>query len=165
METVLKIRRMYQLDGQSISSIAKVTGLSRNTVRKYLRQPPSELPKYRRTQPARPKLGEFEPTLTQWLDLDAKRPKRQRRCARQLFEDLQRLGYQGAYDSVQRFVRDYKQQLPAKVAAFVSLTFAAGEAYRFDWGRLKLFGMAALCDELLAHRERRCHRRSCGLKG
>ena len=41
-------------------------------------------------------------------------------------------GYQGAYDSVQRFVRDYKQ-LPAKVAAFVPLTFAAGEAYQFDW--------------------------------
>ena len=96
METVLKIRRMHQVDGQSISAIAKVTGLSRNTVRKYLRQPPSEPPKYRRPQPARPKLGEFESTLTQWLDLDAKRPKRQRRCARQLFEDLQRLGYQGA---------------------------------------------------------------------
>ena len=132
METVLKIRRMHQVDGQSISAIAKVTGLSRNTVRKYLRQPPSEPPKYRRPQPARPKLGEFESTLTQWLDLDAKRPKRQRRCARQLFEDLQRLGYQGAYDSVQRFVRDYKQQ-SAKVAAFVPLTFAAGEAYQFDW--------------------------------
>lgn len=48
METVLKIRRMHQVDGQSISAIAKVTGLSRNTVRKYLRQPPSEPPKYRR---------------------------------------------------------------------------------------------------------------------
>lgn len=51
METVLKIRRMHQVDGQSISAIAKVTGLSRNTVRKYLRQPPSEPPKYRRPQP------------------------------------------------------------------------------------------------------------------
>ncbi|HHQ4546723.1 TPA: helix-turn-helix domain-containing protein [Aeromonas veronii] len=106
METVLKIRRMHQVDGQSISAIAKVTGLSRNTVRKYLRQPLSEPPKYHRPQPARPKLGEFEPTLNQ---CDAKRPKRQRRCARQLFEDLQRLGYQGAYDSAQRFVCDYKQ--------------------------------------------------------
>lgn len=74
METVLKIRRMHQVDGQSINAIAKVTGLSRNTVRKYLRQPLSEPPKYHRPQPARPKLGEFEPTLTQWLDLDAKRP-------------------------------------------------------------------------------------------
>ena len=67
METVLKIRRMHQVDGQSISAIAKVTGLSRNTVRKYLRQPPSVPPKYHRNQPARPKLGEFEQTLTQWL--------------------------------------------------------------------------------------------------
>lgn len=45
---------------------------------------------------------------------------------------LQRLDYRGAYDSVQRFARDYKQ-LPANVAAFVPLTFAAGEAYQFDW--------------------------------
>ncbi|MFC5839986.1 hypothetical protein [Aeromonas bestiarum] len=41
-------------------------------------------------------------------------------------------GLPGAYDSVQRFVRDYKQ-LPAKVAAFVPLLFAAGKAYQFDW--------------------------------
>lgn len=132
METVLKIRRMHQVDGLSISAIVNVTGLSRNTVRKYLRQSSSEPPKYQRQQPAKPKLGEFELTLTQWLDLDAKRPKRQRRCARQLFEDLQRQGYQGAYDSVQRFVRDYKKQ-PAKTAAFVPLRFAPGEAYQFDW--------------------------------
>lgn len=132
METVLKIRRMHQVDGLSISAIAKLTTLSRNTVRKYLRQSSSEPPTYRRQQPAKPKLGEFEQTLLQWLDLDAKRPKRQRRCARQLFEDLQRQGYQGAYDSVQRFVRDHKKQ-PARTAAFVPLRFAPGEAYQFDW--------------------------------
>lgn len=132
METVLKIRRMHQVDGLSISAIAKLTTLSRNTVRKYLRQSSSEPPTYRRQQPAKPKLGEFEQTLLQWLDLDAKRPKRQRRCARQLFEDLQRQGYQGAYDSVQRFVRDHKKR-PARTAAFVPLRFAPGEAYQFDW--------------------------------
>lgn len=132
METVLKIRRMHQVDGQSISAIAHLTGLSRNTVRKYLHQSSSEPPKYRRQQPAKPKLGEFEQTLTQWLDLDAKRPKRQRRCAKQLFEDLQRQGYRGAYDSVQRFVRDHKKQ-PARTAAFVPLLFAPGEVYQFDW--------------------------------
>lgn len=65
MKTVLKSRRMHQVDCQSISAIAKVTGLSRNTVRKYLRQPPSKPPKYRRQQPTRPKLGEFEQALTQ----------------------------------------------------------------------------------------------------
>ena len=33
---------------------------------------------------------------------------------------------------MQRFVRDHKKQ-PVKTAAFVPLTFAAGEAYQFDW--------------------------------
>lgn len=41
---------------------------------------------------------------------------------------------------------------------------SADEIYQCLQG-LKLFGMAALCDELLAHRERPCHRRSCGSKG
>ena len=41
METVLKIRRMQQVDGKSINTIANITSLSRNTVLKNLRQPPS----------------------------------------------------------------------------------------------------------------------------
>ncbi|MDM5135042.1 hypothetical protein [Aeromonas salmonicida] len=41
METVIKIRRMQQVDGKSISAIAKIIGLFRHTVRKYLRQSPS----------------------------------------------------------------------------------------------------------------------------
>ncbi|HEA3084168.1 hypothetical protein [Aeromonas dhakensis] len=72
IETVLKIRRMHQVYGQSIS--ANATGHSLNTVRKYLRQLPSEPPKYHHQQPARPTFGEFELTLTQWLDLNAKWP-------------------------------------------------------------------------------------------
>ena len=50
IETVLKIRRMHQVYGQSIS--ANATGHSLNTVRKYLRQLPSEPPKYHHQQPA-----------------------------------------------------------------------------------------------------------------
>lgn len=84
------------------------------------------------SNPPSPSSANSSWALVQWLDLDAKRPKRQRRCARHLFEDLQRQGYQGAYDSVQRFVCDYKKQ-PARTAAFVPLRFAPGEAYQFDW--------------------------------
>ena len=44
METVAKIRRLHLADRLSIRSITRKTGLSRNTIRKYLRsnevQPP-----------------------------------------------------------------------------------------------------------------------------
>jgi len=132
METVLKIRRMHQVDGKSISAIARETGLSRNTIKKYLRQKISEPPTYHREQPAKPKLGDYEATLREWLETDRKLPKRFRRPATRLFADLQRQGYQGAYDSVQRFVKDWKSQ-PSRKEAYVPLLFAPGDAYQFDW--------------------------------
>ncbi len=132
MESVLKIRRMHQVDGLSISAITRQLNLSRNTVRKYLRQPLSEPPTYRREQPAKPKLGEFEPMLTEWLDADVKLPKRLRRSATRLHDDLQRQGYRGAYDSVQRFVKHWKAK-PALKQAYVPLVFEPGDAYQFDW--------------------------------
>jgi len=36
METASKIRRLVLVDGNSIRSVSKSTGISRNTIRKYL---------------------------------------------------------------------------------------------------------------------------------
>ena len=36
MESVMKIRRQILVDGRSIRSVSRETGLSRNTLRKYL---------------------------------------------------------------------------------------------------------------------------------
>ncbi len=132
MESVLKIRRMHQVDGLSISAIARQLNLSRNTVRKYLRQALSEPPTYHREQPAKPKLGEFEALLADWLEADSKFPKRLRRSATRLYADLQRQGYDGAYDSVQRFVKRWKAR-PALKSAYVPLAFNPADAYQFDW--------------------------------
>ncbi|WP_295436751.1 helix-turn-helix domain-containing protein, partial [Thiolapillus sp.] len=38
METLAKIRRRHEVNGESISEIARRFNLSRNTVRKYLKQ-------------------------------------------------------------------------------------------------------------------------------
>uniref|UniRef100_UPI0035ABACB2 helix-turn-helix domain-containing protein n=1 Tax=Thiolapillus sp. TaxID=2017437 RepID=UPI0035ABACB2 len=38
METIAKIRRRHEVNGESISEIARRFNLSRNTVRKYLNQ-------------------------------------------------------------------------------------------------------------------------------
>jgi len=74
--------------------------------------------------------------LLDWLELDAKRPKRQRRTAQRLFECLQVEGYQGSYGPVQRFVLGWKQQAgqrPSITQAFVPLSFPPGETCQFDW--------------------------------
>lgn len=132
METIGKIRRRHKIKGESISAIARDLNLSRNTVKKYLN---AEIdPVYQRDRQPAPKLGALQPVLETWLEQDSQRPKRERRTAQRLFEDLQREGYAGAYDSVQRLVKHWKAQRPgASQGAFVPLLFAAGDACQFDW--------------------------------
>ncbi|WP_200893106.1 helix-turn-helix domain-containing protein, partial [Pseudomonas syringae] len=56
-----KIRRMYFRDKLSLHQIAKRTGLSRNTIRKWLRAPETKQPVYQR-QAAFNKLSPFHGT-------------------------------------------------------------------------------------------------------
>ncbi len=89
MDTLGKIRRWRHRDGESIRKIAKKTSLSRNTVRKYLREESAE-PKYRGRRVAT-KLDRFSAQLRQWLEDDAKLPRKQRRTGVRLCEALQAL--------------------------------------------------------------------------
>jgi transposase len=134
MDVIGKIRRMRQRDGLSEREIAQRMGISRNTVSKWLRVPLVEEPKYRRA--ARPtKLSEYEQTLGQALSADAKRPKRDRRTALALYEQIKAQGYTGGYWAVTCFVRIWRagggRSVPAQ--AFVPLAFELGEAFQFDW--------------------------------
>ncbi len=132
METIGKIRRRKLVKNENISEIARELNLSRNTVKKYLKAE-SEPSYQRQTQPS-PMLGNCQAQLLLWLEQDAVRPKGQRRNAQRLFEDLQCEGYAGAYDSVQRFVKRWKEAQPAPaINAFVPLVFAVGDACQFDW--------------------------------
>ena len=70
------LRRLHFLDVMRIREIARRTGLSRNTVRKYLASGELE-PRYRR--PKSPsKLDNYEQTLTSWLYRETKCPRKQR---------------------------------------------------------------------------------------
>ena len=133
MDIIYEIRRRYAVQKQTVSAIAKDMGLSRPTVRKYLKV--IEEPKYVRAQPVAPSLGGFEDQLKAWLEEDVKLPRPRRRTGRRLFEGLQALGYAGAYDSVQRFVKRWKSahQGPKLTEAFVPLAFRPGDACQFDW--------------------------------
>ena len=135
MEAIAEIRRRHLVSGESISSIARDLKLSRPTVRKYLQTVVE--PVYIRQQLAAPKLGEFQSVLESWLTTERHLPKAQRRTAQRLFEGLQAEGYRGAYDSVQRFVKQWKsaQTKPSIKEAFVPLVFAPGDACQFDWSQ------------------------------
>lgn len=128
-----KIRRMFFREHLSISEIARRTSLTRNTIKKWLKAADGTEPKYRRG-PAQTKLKPFEPQLILALTADAHRPKRDRRTAVMLYEDIQKQGFTGCYARVTAFIRKWHEQSQtASKSAFVPLHFALGEAFQFDW--------------------------------
>ena len=134
METAMKIRRMVLVDQRSIRSVSKETGISRNTVRKYVRD--DSAPSYDRSQPApRHKLKNFEAQLTEWHEFDLKRPTRERRTAQRLYEQIVLTGYDGSYSPVCRFIQALKRDSSVSQQAFIPLLFEAGDAVQFDWSQ------------------------------
>jgi transposase len=134
MDMIGKIRRLHARDQLSEREIARRTGLSRNTVSKWLRAPVKEAPKYRR-DPRPNKLSAFEEALKQALTADARRPKHERRTARVLHAEIKAAGYAGGYSAVTDFVRAWRQGegQAVNVTAYVPLNFELGEAFQFDW--------------------------------
>ena len=130
------IRRWHHRDQVSIREIERRTGLSRNTVRKYLRAGAEE-PRFR--LPDRPsRLDPFADKLSGWLATEAAKSRKQRRTGKRLHADLVVLGYDGSYARVAAFIRSWKQQRQQEQqttgrGVFVPLVFGPGEAFQFDW--------------------------------
>jgi transcriptional regulator with XRE-family HTH domain len=134
---LLSVIRRWALRGQlSIREIARRTGLSRSTIRKYLRgdlvEPVFKLPE----RPS--KLDAFAAKLSAWLKLESGKPRKQRRTVKPLHADLVALGFEGSYGRVAAFARSWKEhrqqeQQTAGRRTFVPLIFQPGEAFQFDW--------------------------------
>ena len=133
MEILGKIRRMYLRDKLSLHEITKQTGLSRNTIRRWLRRSEEvAAPRYRRRE-GLGKLAGFHAALEQALKADSHRAKQNRRTARQLFAQIKVDGYAGGYSRVTDFIRDWRGREGKAPHAFVPLSFELGEAFQFDW--------------------------------
>lgn len=136
MATLSVIRRWALREQMSIREIARRTGLSRNTVKKYLRAG-EEMPRYaKRTSSS--KLDPYAEKLTTWLAIEATKSRKQRRNLRQIHTDLVALGFDGSYGRVAAFYRKWQadRQEALRVAGrgtFVPLIFGPGEAFQFDW--------------------------------
>jgi hypothetical protein len=78
-------------------------------VRKVVRGHATEFKYARGVQPT-PKLGDWVEVLTEIIEQEAKLPKRERRSTQRLFEELRGRGYDGAHDSVHRFVKAWRDE-------------------------------------------------------
>ena len=133
MEMLGKVKRLYSRDNKSLHEIAKATGLSRNTIRKWVRETKVVgKPTYRRKERVN-KLTAFQEALVLALKADSHRTKQNRRTAKALFVQIKAQGYGGGYSRVTDFIREWRDTEGKAPKAFVPLTFEPGEAFQFDW--------------------------------
>jgi predicted transcriptional regulator len=101
------IRRWHIRDQVPIREIARRLGISRNTVRRYLRAEITE-PAYAERR-SRSAIDKYSFQLSAMLKIEASRSRKQRRTLKQIHEDLKELGFEGSYDRVAAFARTWRE--------------------------------------------------------
>lgn len=158
VETIAKIRRYYFVEGRPIKQICRDLHIARNTVRKVLRSGATEH-SYVREEQQFPRLGSFTMRLDGLLEENLNRSKRRRMTAQRMFEILQCEGYQGAYDSVQRYAKSWREERGrAPEQCYIPLRFDPGEAYQFDWSHEKAI-LGGIPQKIKVAHFRLCHSR------
>lgn len=134
--------KLMHRQGHSLRHIARVTGMSRVTVRRILSAPTPKGYGPRRQRPS--KLDPFVPQLEA---LVAERPKA---TASWLHRQLAASGFEGCYEMVKLRMRTRRREERARARACVRFETAPGLESQFDWkGPVK--GLIAGAPELGVH--------------
>ncbi len=131
-----------QTQGKSIREIARILGIARNTVRRYLRGKPDAVPRPKRDSV----LDAYQAQIRQWIQED-----HLYNCETML-PRLQEQGYIGSLSTLKAFVHGLR---PPKAGHYPVLRYETkpGEQMQYDWGEFhyekdgkehKLYGFAAI---------------------
>jgi transposase len=134
--------KLMHRQGHSVRHIARVTGLSRVTVRRILSAPAPKGYGPRRSRPG--KLEAFVPQLTGLLE------QRPRAMASWLHRQLVGQGFRGGYETVKRWVRERRREERARARACVRFETAPGLEGQFDW-KGPVQGLIVSAPELAVH--------------
>jgi len=128
------IRTGYRVYGKSISELSRITGHSRNTIKKAIKGEPWGY-KERKHQ-AFPVLGPYMGVIDRWLEGDRGQPKKQRHTARRIYNRLvEEYGFNGSESTVRRYVKMAKVKLGLEEPkVFVPCDPEAGIEAEVDWG-------------------------------
>lgn len=96
------IRRWHLRDQVPLREIAKRLGISRNTVRRYLRSETTEPANAERQSASA--IDPYAFQLSGWLETEAAKSRK----LKQLHEDLSELRFKGSYDRVAAFARQWR---------------------------------------------------------
>jgi len=137
MSQINYIKRLREKDGKSITDIADTLEISWRTAKKYADGDLNleEGPKQRRERPV---MGPYTEIVDAWLAEDMKAPKKQRRTAKAVYDQLkERTDFSGSERTVRYYVSEKKQELiDAAKTQYVKLTHDPGTA-QVDFGEFK----------------------------
>jgi transposase len=135
--------REYAVQGKSVRAIARELGLSRNSVRKVLRNPTEALSRPRRAS----KLDPYAEQIREWVEQD-----HLLNCQTMLSR-LRAHGYTGQISILKEFVHPLRPPAASKRQPVIRYETPPGEQMQFDWGEFvyeqqgqtrKLFGFTAI---------------------
>lgn len=139
MELVMEIKIKYR-QGESIKRIARDMGLSRNTVRRYLRS--SDVPCCKRKR-----RGSKLDTYKEYIRLRVEAAYPQRIPATVFLAELHRQGYDGGITLIRNYIQSLlsRKQTPQEVIRYET---PAGKQLQVDWatfrhGKDRLYGFVA----------------------
>jgi transposase len=158
VDTIARVRRAFYVQGWSVKRICRELHLSRNTVRKVLRSDDTSFSYERERQPM-PKIGPWKEELDRLLAANHGKASRERLTLIRIYEELHALGYEGSYDAVRRYAKNWaKEQGSVTADAYVPLFFPPGDAYQFDWSHEIVLINGVTTTVKVAH-VRLCHSR------
>ncbi len=125
------MKEMYEMrgEGMSIRGIARELGVSRNSVRKYLRSPGVPVAK------ARPRRGSKLDPYKEHID---ERLREGLENCVVLMREIRELGYRGGYTILKDYVQ--RRRRPRQPKATVRFETGPGEQAQVDWGSFSYVG-------------------------
>lgn len=130
MDQVHVIRHKVLIEGQSARSVARQLGVSRNTVRKYLKQ--SEPKRKKPSEPrGRPVLDAVAPKIDQILeDWKDRTTDKQRVTGTRVHKELIARGHHAGITTVRGYLAELRR---AASEVFIPLTYAPGDCAQVDF--------------------------------
>ena len=128
------VRTAYRVYGKNISELSRMTGHSRNTIKKAIRGQPWGYQE--RQHQSFPALDSYLEIIDAWIQNDKEQPKKQRHTARRVYHRLiEEHGYTGCESTVRRYVRVAKVNFGVgSPKAFIPCDPQSGYEAEADWG-------------------------------
>lgn len=119
--------RVMREKGVGIKTIAREVGLSKNTVRKYLRS--SEPPIFQERQYEK-KIDPYREQVREMLG--------KRYIGTRIYNELRGMEYPGSLAGVHRYIREWKEEEEIKKASTTRIETPAGHQIQYDWKEWRL---------------------------